>query len=223
VLYVYAIADSFSVATKTGLQGARLRAIDCGRVRAVVSEHRVAPEPDEELLWAHERILEELMQGSTILPMRFGSTVPGVEALEAALEGREKEFVASLQRVRGAVELSVRAQLPTLAEPSDVALQPTLERSGPGTAYLIGRARQQRQGEEVAELVHGPLAGLARRSVSKLGRGDPWVLKAAYLVDEEAVAVFADRVGRLSDSLEELRVSCTGPWPAYSFVSEEPA
>lgn len=220
VLYVYAVADSFPGSAATGLHGAPLRAIECGPVKAVVSEHAVAPEPGEDLLWAHERVVEELMESATILPMRFGSTVEGPEALLAMLEERRDEFTALLEQVRGAVELSVRAQLPSVAEPVDA--EPRLARHfGPGTAYLLERARHQRRSEDAAELIDRPLAALARRSVQKAGSGDPHGFKAAYLVDQAAVDAFAERVENLNATLGDLKVSCTGPWPPYSFASEE--
>jgi hypothetical protein len=234
VLYVYAVADSFSGGAVRGLHGAPLRAVECGPVQAIVSEHAVAPEPDEELLWAHEQVVEQLMEGAAILPMRFGNTVASPGELEAILARRQAEFAASLERVRGAVELSVRAQLPEAAAPTDV--QPKLEQLAspgerqvlkdpaehPGTAYLLERAREQRRGEEIGELVHRPLAALARRSVLKAGSGEPRAFKAAYLVDEEVVETFGERVGKLNATLGDVKLSCTGPWPPYSFVAEEP-
>jgi Gas vesicle synthesis protein GvpL/GvpF len=222
VLYVYAIADSaFPGAVATGLHGAPLRALECGPVQALVSEHAVAPEPGEDLLWVHERVVEELMEGATILPMRFGSTVDRPKALLAMLEQRRDEFMASLERVRGAVELSVRAQLPSVAEPVDAESRLT-RHFGPGTTYLLERARHQRRSEGAAELIHRPLAALARRSMQKkAGSGDPHAFKAAYLVDDGAVEGFAQRVEDLNATLGDLKVSCTGPWPPYSFASEE--
>jgi len=220
VLYVYAITDSFPGTIATGLHGANLRAIEGGPVQAVVSEHAVAPEPDVDQLWAHERVIEDLMKASTILPMRFGSTVDRAEAVVAMLKERQEEFTALLEQVRGAVELSVRAQLPSAAEP--VEAESRLGRHfGPGTTYLLERAHRQRRSEDAAELIHHPLAALARRSMQKAGSGDPHGFKAAYLVDEGAVEAFAEQVGNLNATLGELKVSCTGPWPPYSFASEE--
>jgi Gas vesicle synthesis protein GvpL/GvpF len=222
VLYVYAITDSaFPGTVATGLHGASLRALECGPVKALVSEHAVIPEPGEDLLWVHERVVEELMEGATILPMRFGSTVDRPEALLAMLEQRRNEFMASLERVRGAVELSVRAQLPSVAEPVDAESRLT-RHFGPGTAYLLERARHRRRSEDAAELIHRPLVALARRSMQKAGSGDPRGFKAAYLVDDGTVEAFAERVENLNATLGDLKVSCTGPWPPYSFASEEP-
>ncbi|HEY2335223.1 MAG TPA: GvpL/GvpF family gas vesicle protein [Solirubrobacterales bacterium] len=220
VLYVYAVTGSFpgSLAVAAGLRGAPLRAIASGPVAAIYSEHGIAPEPDEELLWSHEQIVEELMEGSTILPMRFGSTVESPEALADWLKERREEFSVSLKRVRGAVELSVRAQLPAAAKVDEKA-RPAW-RSQPGTAYLLERARRQRRSEDAAARIHRPLAALARRSMPKAGAGDRGAFKAAYLVDEESVEAFGDRVGELNSTLVDTKVSCTGPWPPYSFVAE---
>jgi hypothetical protein len=113
--------------------------------------------------------------------------------------------------------------LPRIAEPSDLDAPLAAEAAGPGTAYLRQRARQRRRGEEVAELVHRPLSRLARRSLSKVDHGDPCAFKGAYLVDEGAVETFGERVGTLNETFQDLSVSCTGPWPPYSFVSQGPA
>ena len=220
VLYVYAVTGAFAGSLPSGVHGAPLRAIESGPLRAIVSEHEVPPEADEDLLWAHELGVEELMERSTILPRRFGSTVEEPEALVAMREQRREEFTAALERVRGAIELSVRAHLPSPVEDADP--EPGLSRhAGPGTAYLFERARRQRRDEAVTDLIHRPLALLARRSVLMAGHGDPGEFKAAYLVDEETVEAFGQRVGRLNTTLGDIQVSCTGPWPPYSFVAEE--
>ena len=220
VLYVYAVAGSFSGSLTAGLHGAPLRAIDGGPLEAIYSEHAVAPEPDEKLLWAHEQVVEDLMESSTILPMRFGSMVESREGLAGLLRERQEEFMASLERVRGAVELSVRARLPAAAS-RDEGARPAW-RSQPGTAYLLERARRQRRSEDAAGRIHRPLAALARMSAPKASVGGLGPFKVAYLVDEESVEAFGERVGELNSTLADTKVSCTGPWPPYSFVSEAP-
>src|SRR5689334_10184468 len=74
------------------------------------------PEASAEALLAYERMLEELMEEHTLLPMRFGSVLAGEGELEELLATRRDEFRVALARVRGRVELGVRAKLP--AEPS---------------------------------------------------------------------------------------------------------
>lgn len=217
VLYVYAITDSSAEPQLVGLHGAPLQRIEGGELAALVSEHPVAPELDEEVLWEHEQVVEELMSLATILPLRFGSSVERADALIAMMAERREEFLEALDRVRGAVELSVRAELP----PPRVEDPPPRARSG--TEYLMQRAEHERREREAVELVHRPLAALAKCSIPPVGPHDPRQFKAAYLVEEAGVEAFGSRVSELNAGLEDVRVSCTGPWPPYSFVAERSA
>lgn len=217
VLYVYAITDSLATPSATGLHGAPLRRIKSGELAGLVSAHPMAPEPDEEVLWAHEQIVEDLMSSATILPLRFGSSVERAEDLIAMLAERREEFMDALERVRGAVELSVRAELP------QAPAEDPVPRPHSGTAYLMERAEQERRGKRAVELVHQPLAALARDSVPPVSTHDSHQFKAAYLVDAGRVEQFGSRVGKLNADLQGPRVSCTGPWPPYSFVTERSA
>jgi len=217
VLYVYAITDSRAEPQLAGLHGAPLQRIEGGKLAALVSEHPVAPELDEEVLWEHEQVVEELMSLATILPLRFGSSVERAEALVAMMAERREEFVESLDRVRGAVELSVRAELPAPRAEDP----PPRPRSG--TDYLMQRAARERREREAVELVHRPLSALARCSMPPVTPRDPRQFKAAYLVEETGVEEFGSRVSELNARLEDIRVSCTGPWPPYSFVAERSA
>ncbi|HVY95973.1 MAG TPA: GvpL/GvpF family gas vesicle protein [Solirubrobacterales bacterium] len=216
-LCVYAITDTLDGPLGAGPHGAPLRRVGAGRLAAVVSERPRALEPDEDLLWAHERVVEELMESATILPLRFGSSVERAESLTALLEERREEFLTALERVRGAVEVGVRAELP---QPEPEGAARPRGSPGPGTAYLLERAREERRGREAAELVHRPLAALARRSAPALGPSDPRRFKVAYLVDQGALDAFASRVTELNAGLAGAKISCTGPWPPYSFVGE---
>jgi hypothetical protein len=156
-----------------------------------------------EVLWRHEEVVESLMGQRDLLPMRFGTLVEDDEAAIRALDERREELKTSLDRVRGAVELAVRAEAEA---PGDRIPSGTT-----GAEYLQAKAHRT----EAARLLHEPLAFLARESVVKPG---PELLRAAYLVDREAVDGFVGLVRRLQETHDGLRVLCTGPWPPYSFV-----
>jgi Gas vesicle synthesis protein GvpL/GvpF len=156
-----------------------------------------------EVLWRHEEVVESLMHERDLLPMRFGTLVEDDEAAVRALDERREELKASLERVRGAVELAVRA------EPARDRENPP---AGPsGTEYMRAKAHRT----EAARLLHEPLAFLARESITQPG---PELLRAAYLVDRDAVEGFVGLVRRLQETHEDLRILCTGPWPPYSFA-----
>lgn len=217
MLYVYAITDSRDEPEGPGLHGGRVRPFGERPPFAMASEHRDSPHPDEADLWVHESVVEELMGRCTVLPMRFGSTVADETSLLAVLEERRAEFESLLGRVRGAVELSVRAQV--AAHPHEPAHSNAArgDAGGPGTAYLLRRREAQQRADDAVARIHEPLAELSRQSGRKGGGLRPDAFKAAYLVDRDRVEEFRARVRDLTDEIEEARIVCTGPWPPYSF------
>jgi hypothetical protein len=216
-LYVYAIVDAVPDSLGLGLDGAPLRALESGRVAAVVGEHGCPAEPDEDKLWTHEAMVERLMEAAAVLPLRFGTTVTGEAELRAWLEAHEGELTTQLEAVRGAVEVSVRAELPAVKGNPDPT--PGAREAASGTEYMRRRGQSIRADARARERLHEPLDALARRAVL-FGPGvRAEQFRAAYLVDDERVEAFAAEVDRLAHELE-LEVSCTGPWPPYSFVAE---
>lgn len=174
-----------------------LRAVRCDHVNVVCAPARDG-EPDAEALWEREAMLERLMEDRDLLPVRFGTVVEDERAVAAAISPRSAALAEALGRVRGAVELSVRA----IAE------------DGPaedGAAYL----RERVAAERLARALHEPLAALARDSVLLDG---PEALRAAYLVARGEVEAFVARFRELQLEHRELAVVCTGPWPPYSFA-----
>jgi hypothetical protein len=225
VLHVYAITDSPASPEAGGLDGAELRAVGERAPFAVVSEHEgLAPQLSEDDLWAHEAVVEALMNRATVLPMRFDSAVADEAELLRILSQRREEFEVRLAGVRGAVELGVRAQLDVDDGKDSAGDGPGASQGGgPGTAYLLARARHQRRADDVLSRVHEPLAALARQSKRSAASLRPGLFKAAYLVDRDRVDAFRARVDALDSELGSGRIVCTGPWPPYGFSSEERA
>jgi len=95
-----------------------LRLVPAGRVSVLVAPAgdteivRAAgeePAADADALWQRESLLEELMRERALLPIRYGTRVEDDDAAAAAVAPRDAELAAALDRVRGAVEVSVRA------------------------------------------------------------------------------------------------------------------
>lgn len=218
MLYVYAITESAARPRGLGLRSAPLTVIGDEAPFAVASDHDRSIEPGEDDLWGHERVVEELMKKGPVLPLRFGTKVADEARLATVLEERRDEFKAALRRVRGAVELGVRARV--RANPSRVPASAAAQGApaGPGTGYMLGRLESERQLADVAARIHGPLAALARRSTHRPAGATAGAFKAAYLVDRERVERFRGRVEELTQEIEGATLTCTGPWPPYSFT-----
>jgi gas vesicle protein GvpL/GvpF len=164
-----------------------------------------------EALWRHEEIVETLMADRDLLPVRYGTRLEDPAAAEAVLRERRDELGAALERVRGAVEVSVRAVTPCAPE------GPLPDASMSGAEYLRAKVGAESAHDEAVRDLHEPLAGLARHAVTRPPRPSE-ALRAAYLVDREAVERFTMAVAGLERAHPEHRVLCTGPWPPYSFT-----
>jgi hypothetical protein len=179
-----------------------LRAVQSGALAvlyAPAEEEAVSPEA----LWRREALLEALMEDRDLLPVRFGTRVADEAAAARAVADRGDELRAGLDRVRGAVELAVRVR----SRAAEEAPAPAES----GRDYIAAKAGRSR----AAMRIHEPLAALARESV--IQHGDE-LLRAAYLVEREAVEPFAGHVRALQQEHPELALVCTGPWPPYSFA-----
>jgi hypothetical protein len=189
---------------------APLRAVPHGRLAAVCGPVQ-AEEVTTDALWRHEEVVEALLEDRALLPVRFGTRLADEEEAARAIAEREEAFEAALERVRGAVELSLRVHA------SDRPSSPCDES---GREYIIATARLEGAREAVLQTVHETLVPLAREAVTRAPGGDGELMRAAYLVDNAGVEGFAERVRRIQDDRPDLQLLCTGPWPPYSFVEQ---
>jgi hypothetical protein len=211
VIYAYAITDR----PGTPLPRPALREVardDLAVVFAADDGHGADPTAD--MLWAHEGVVEALMRSRTVLPMRFGTQLRDDDAALVLLSERQGEFARRIEGVRGRVELGVRVSGRSPAPAS-------ADRPATGTEYMTQRLGARRESDQVAASVHEPLARIADRSSRSRSVRAGEVLTASYLLPGDRVSVFTDEVKQLQERHPELALTCTGPWPPYSFVEEE--
>lgn len=175
-----------------------------------------APEPSAAALHAYERTVRRLMDRGAILPAQFGSTLPDEDAVRALLRGRRRDLMARLRRVRGAVEIGLRASWRDDGERT--VLDP---RPPSGTSYLRERLELRQSARRVASELD-PLTALARGSRRALAPRPDLPVLDAYLVDRARVDEFVALVEQLDDRLDDVELVCTGPWPPYSFAEGAP-
>ena len=78
-------------------------------IAMVVSRHPVTRlAVNRENTLAHERVVEEVMKGFTVLPVRFCTIASGVEDVLNILDRRYDEFRELLNNVDNKIELSVK-------------------------------------------------------------------------------------------------------------------
>jgi len=210
VITLYAITDH---PTPPVPRLGEMRVVPSGDLAAVCGPV-IKGEVTAEALWQHEQLVEALMQDRDVLPVRYGTCLPDDAAAARTLQDNHAEFAASLDTVRGAVELAVRvfAALDRAHVPTPAAAPMT------GAEYLRARARSAAEESDATVIVHSPLARAARAcTVARVNRPGE-LLRAAYLVDRDQTAPFAAHVKEIQEGNPQLRITCTGPWPPYSFA-----
>jgi hypothetical protein len=238
--YVYGVA-----AQQDGLE-AIAKVVGRGRLAALVAEVPLDEYGEETLrerlndrAWleekarAHEEVLQAVAEFAPVVPLRFGTIYDELADVEELLDTRAPSFESALERVRGRVELGVKAW----ADPARLAAaigaeEPTGEEAS-GRAYLQRRQREQQLAAEVSarcvelgEEAHRRLLAVAVDGVANrpqprelTGRDETMILNGAYLVPTGDAALGAE-VQRLAAEHEPLGITyeLTGPWPPHNFV-----
>lgn len=203
MIWVYGICacDARPRLDVRGRGEAPLETVAHGGLLAVVSQAAEDDEPPTTAaLHAHARVVGALMDETTVLPVRFGTGFAESLAVRSALAVRRTPLLHALEHVDGCVEMAVRASVPDrprlaaadrLASPPDRRLKAAL---------------------------HEPLGGLAiaARVWPALVPGE--VLRAAYLVPRAELPAFQEATAELELEFPRVVLTCTGPWPPYSFV-----
>lgn len=187
-----------------GLGGAPLVGIADGPLLAVATRHDDRSDADAEAaavdaLWTHQRVIETIQRERAVVPVRFGTRHADSDRVRAALTERREPLLAALERVRGRVEVAVRVIEPATGKTD-------------GSAYLARRRK--------ASTMHATLSGFAVAAGRGHERGDPELLRGAYLLERDGLQAFTTAVEALQREYPEASLVCTGPWPAYSFVGE---
>ena len=130
-----------------GIMGKPIQYLSCDRLVAVI-EPDVDIEglkllPEQELMQViiqHDRLVCELFEQRTLLPLRFGMAFVSIAALENYLEIEKEHLLASLERLDGYAEFLV----------TGTAIAPKIEASSnlKGKDYLLAKRSQYLQQEQ---------------------------------------------------------------------------
>ena len=231
-LYLYCLSDELEAGATLSVEGiaeAVPRVVELGDIKAVVSDLQMHPvKVTKENVLAHERVIDCVMAQTTPLPFRFGSVVQPTE-LQAYVASNEDRIRALLDRVRGAVEMSVKIIWDreagggerAVAEPDELN---KAEGRGPGLSFLLAKQKQmageqelKTKAGEIAAWLDAGVGRLVREKVVTLNPVDALVVRAAHLVERVRVAEYRERVNSLSRERNDLRFLTSGAWPPYSF------
>ena len=241
-VYVYGILRSTEAGaiSANGVDASPVRSVEHGALAALVSDVHTDALTAAREVRAHWRVLEEASKDATVLPVRFGTVLPGDAALRAdLLEPQEQRLGELLGWLAGRVQLSVKGSYD-----EDALLREIVARSA-AIAALRDRTRalsdeagfydRIRLGELVAtEIMRRreedtqrtldllePLAVAAR--AEPVTAGDA-AFDLAFLVERTRIDAFSGSVVKLGETVgDRIALRYVGPLPPYSFAEHDPA
>jgi hypothetical protein len=237
--YVFGVVDAAAAPP----DGARL--VEDGPLAAVVTEVSLEDFGEEVLTerlndreWleyhvrAHEELLVRAAEATTVVPFRFGAVYRELDDVAGMLRTRREELLAALERVRGRVELGVKAWADRARLEESLGEAPAAATAG--RAYLERRRNEQERAQRASELL-GEIArdahtrllehaveGVANRPQPRelTGREETMILNGAYLVaDDGAALAEAVRALEQEHAGRGIAFELTGPWPPHNFVA----
>jgi len=237
--YLYALVDNQVrpdlPAGFSGLDGTPVYVIPDGRLAAVVSDvpiQRIRPERRN--LAAHQKVLKQLSETGSVLPMAFGMIADGTPAIRRILEVNQDELVEQLERVAGKVEMGLRVawDVPNVFEYL-VNVHPELKetrdhlfsgRGEPSREDLIeiGRMTDRTLSDDRdthAEAVENVLSQYCFEIKRNKCRTEREVMNLALLVGRDALTQFEAGIldaAKLFD--DNFLFDYNGPWAPHNFV-----
>ncbi|HEX5493022.1 MAG TPA: GvpL/GvpF family gas vesicle protein [Mycobacteriales bacterium] len=231
-LYVYGVVGAGHPCRLAGLTGVGgpARSVAAGPVTAVVGDATPGLRAKRRHLAAHHAVVESLARQGTVLPMRFGVVSPDEETLRRELTTGADRYQALLSELAGRVELNVKAF------PDEEWMLREVVRHEPTVRALRSRASvslpaQVELGQAVAAALATRQSAVARDVLARLEplavrsqQGPPvpgCAVNAGFLVEAGRAGAFAAEVDALRRELDAgVALRCTGPLPAYSFVTD---
>ena len=227
-IYLYCVlrATREPPAGLRGINAASVRRLDLGGLSAWVSDvATTAIVASPHRAQDHDRVVRAALEQETPLPARFGQVIAGESELRAALLERRTAFEAALDRVEGAVEMTIRMLVPGAARGARRGDPTDLERAASGRRYLERVAAEQREERNVLaragimrDRVSSAVGPLVRaQSCASAGAGSSLVT-LSHLVPRVNIDAYRNAILALRKEDPALAVMVSGPWAPYSFT-----
>lgn len=187
-----------------------------------LEERLESPEWAAALAQTHFDVVQQLFARGPVLPLRMCTVFASAERVTDVLTARSDALQASLDRLAGCAEWSVK-----VVGRKSTGAPRSGDAATSGTDYLrraSARIGEQQQAglrsQQLAERLHEQLSAIA---VDVAGGGPaPGLLhRGSYLVRSEDRGRFLDLVQAADESAETgVAVEVGGPWAPYSFVPQ---
>jgi len=197
---------------------------------------------------AHEKVIEEAMRNKdnvlSVIPMRFGTIFKEQTSLEETLNENYAKMKEVLDKIRGKQEWSLKVYLKdkrkfeqVIKEKNEAIKEKEREIADlpEGMAFFMEEELKEvisdELDKELDNIAEGLFENIKKHAIASvkskilekelIGRQEPMVLNAAYLISEEKIEDFKKETQRLNQEIQAngFYLEYSGPWPAYNFTS----
>lgn len=217
-----------------GVGGKDVYAISEGKLSAVVSDSEIKEYfIIREDLMSHQKVIEGVFAKCNLLPVSFGTVAKDSEEIkEKILKPRAAEFLTTLGKTEGKVELGLKAiwtdMRPVFREIAESSAIKSFKRSG--RAKLLGYQDKISAGKLVSELLDRkresekenilePIKKIADDVKENRIFGEDMILNAAFLIGKNKEKEFDKAVKALGKKFDQrIKFIYVGPLPPFNFV-----
>lgn len=189
----------------------------------------------------HEEIVEEIMRGLPLIPMRFGTIFLNLEKVKRMLRENFGRFQDALEYLsdkeewglKGFSDRQLLQEWVLKEDPELLRLSEEINTMSPGHAFFSKKRLLEKTSTialeweaELVRLIEEAIRGEAVDLVKNptfpreaTGVDEEMVINLACLVLKEKVGAFIERVEDLNNNyrVKGLELQISGPWPPYNF------
>jgi len=219
----------------SGISGSSLYALSFKNISITVSDFSSSKfVVDKEMAIDFARIIEQLSQKLTLLPVRFGTFLKSDEDILKLLTDHYDSFYNNLIKVWDKDEFGLKViwdyakgseKIKEESEKEVVKSDTYFSKNTVHTNYLLEKIKKHkledallRHVEKLIEEISGFLAEINPECKFKKMVSNSLILDGVFLIEKDKKDEFIQAIGALKQQHNDLHLLLTGPWPPYSFV-----
>jgi hypothetical protein len=218
-----------------GITGSNLYALNFENISVAVSDIPASKFiVSKELALDFARVIEELSQQSTLLPIRFGTVVKSDEIIIQLITDNYTPFLNNLAKVENKHEFGMKViwdydkcseKIRAKVESEEYTISSFSSKSTIHTNYLLEKVKKHRledallkHVEQLIEEITWHLTQINPEGKFKKMLSKSIILDGVFLIEKTKKDEFIRAIEALKLLHDDLNFLITGPWPPYSFV-----
>lgn len=218
-----------------GISGSTLYALSFNDISVAVSDFTSSKfTMNKEVAIDFARVIEELSESVTLLPIRFGTFLKSDEIINQLLVKHYDSFLQNIKQVENKYEFGLKVfwdyekcseQIRVKLESEDVKASDYFSTNTIHTDYLLSKIKKHRLEaallkyvEQLIEEISQYLAQINPDCKFKKMVTNTIILDAVFLVEKNKKDEFIQTIEVIKQQNADLNLLLTGPWPPYSFV-----